>query len=452
MKRILALMLAAVMLLGLAACAKTAGTAGSSAAASSAPAAASAPAASAAASSSAAASTPAGSDSAKELTLAWSGTGQDKDKFDALVAKYTEETGVKINTVFIPGTWSEYFTKIQSMIGAGENVDAAFVAIEGFNMMCDMGIAKPLNTYIDANKDEVNKVLDNLEPSLLKAMTLSDGNMYAFPTECNNIVIHCNKASFQKAGLELPKEDWTKDEFLADCKKLTYEENGVKHYAFAVPQYYFMIEGWLRNNGSAIVSDDLKTPTINSPENVETIQFLQDLIYKYGYAPIPEPNVDPIQQLMDGTVAMGSFGRWPTLSYQANDFKDAYVTKVPKFSTQQTMFGIGGVAVTSEKNYEEAAKFALWCAQDTFVKGYLSAGGIPANKAIADEIIPTEYDPENSQLFYASLKDAVPIGAPASYAEIDSIVTSALSDIFMNQADVKTTLDNAAQQMSAAMN
>ena len=212
-----------------------------------------------------------------------------------------------------------------------------------------------------------------------------------------------------------------------------------------------MIEGWLRNNGSAIVSDDLKTPTINSPENVETIQFLQDLIYKYGYAPIPEPNVDPIQQLMDGTVAMGSFGRWPTLSYQANDFKDAYVTKVPKFSTQQTMFGIGGVAVTSEKNYEEAAKFALWCAQDTFVKGYLSAGGIPANKAIADEIIPTEYDPENSQLFYASLKDAVPIGAPASYAEIDSIVTSALSDIFMNKADVKTTLDNAAQQMAAAM-
>lgn len=386
-----------------------------------------------------------------ELTLAWSGTGQDKEAFDALVAKYTEETGVKINTVFIPGTWSEYFTKIQSMIAGGEDVDVAFVAIEGFNMMCDMGIALPLNDYIDANSEEVAAVMDNLEPSLVDAMTLSDGNMYAFPTECNSILIHCNTNSFEKAGLELPAEDWTKEDFLAACEALTYEEDGVKHYAFAVPQYYFMIEGWLRNNGSSVVSDDLTTPTFNSPENVETIQFLQDLIYKYGYAPIPEPNVDPIQQLMDGTVAMASLGRWPTLSYQANDFKDTYITKVPALSQQQNIFGIGGVAVTSEEKYEEAAKFALWCAQDTFVEGYLGAGGVPANKAIADKIIPTEYDPDNSELFYSCLEDAVPVGAPSSYAEIDTIVMNALSDIFMNQADVQTTLDNAAQQMAAAM-
>lgn len=386
-----------------------------------------------------------------ELTLAWSGTGQDKESFDALVAKYTEETGVKINTVFIPGTWSEYFTKIQSMIAGGEDVDVAFVAIEGFNMMCDMGIALPLNDYINANEEEVAAVMDNLEPSLVDAMTLSDGNMYAFPTECNSILIHCNKTSFEKAGLDLPANDWTKEDFLAACEALTYEENGVKHYAFAVPQYYFMIEGWLRNNGSSVVSDDLTTPTFNSPENVETIQFLQDLIYKYGYAPIPEPNVDPIQQLMDGTVAMASLGRWPTLSYQANDFKDAYVTNVPSFTQQQPIFGIGGVAVTSQEKYEEAAKFALWCAQDTFVEGYLGAGGVPANKAIADKIIPTEYDPDNSELFYASLEGAVPVGAPASYAEIDTIVMNALSDIFMNQADVQQTLDAAAQQMAAAM-
>lgn len=387
-----------------------------------------------------------------ELTLAWSGNGQDKEAFDALVAKYTEETGVKINTVFIPGTWSEYFTKIQSMIAGGEDVDVAFVAIQGFNMMCDMGIALPLNDYIEANADEVAAVMDNLEDSLVDAMTLSDGNMYAFPTECNSILIHCNTTSFEKAGLDLPAEDWTKEDFLATCEALTYEEDGIKHYAFAVPSTsYFSIEGWLRNNGSSVVSDDLTTPTFNSPENVETIQFLQDLIYKYGYAPIPEPNVNQIQQLMDGTIAMASLGRWPTLSYQANDFKNVYITNVPSLSQQQTIFGIGGVAVTNEEKYEEAAKFALWCAQDTFVEGYLGAGGVPANKAIADKIIPTEYDPDNSELFYACLKDAVPITAPVSYAEIDTIVLNALSDIFMNQADVQQTLDAAAQQMAAAM-
>ncbi len=392
-----------------------------------------------------------GATSDVELTLAWSGTGQDKEKFDALVAKYTEETGVKINTVFIPGAWSEYFTKIQSMIGGGEQVDVAFVAIEGFRMMQDMGVAHPLNPYMEANAEEVDPVLANLEPALLDALTLEDGNTYVIPTECNNIVIHGNKTTFANAGVDLPSPDWTKDDFLEAAKAMTFEEDGVKHYGFAVPQYYFMMEGWLRNNGSSFMEDDLSAPRINSPENVETIQFLQDLIYVHEVAPIPEPNVDPIQQIMDGTVAMGSFGRWPTLSYEANDFKDAFITNVPAFTTQQTMFGLGGVAVTSDVNYDEAAKFALWCAQDEFVKGYLTAGGIPANKAIADELIPTEYDPENSEMFYTSLSGAVPVGAPAEYAEVDTIVASALSEIFMNQADVQATLDAAQEQAAAAM-
>lgn len=67
------------------------------------------------------------------------------------------------------------------------------------------------------------------------------------------------------------------------------EKDGVKQYAVAVPYgEYFCAEAWLYNNGASYMNDDFTESTINSPESVEVFQLWQDLIYKYGYAPIPE--------------------------------------------------------------------------------------------------------------------------------------------------------------------
>lgn len=393
---------------------------------------------------------PVAEEGTKKLTLAWLGAGQDKENFDKIISKYTQATGVEVETVFIPGTWGEYFTKIQTMIAGGQQVDVAFVAIEGFRMMIDSGLAQPLDPYIEKNKEFADKVLNDMAPELRDALAV-DGKIYAFPTEWNDIVIHMNTKMFADAGVELPKADWTKDDFLAAAEKITMEKDGQKQYAFSVPAYYFMIEAWLKNNGVAMMNKEMTKSTINTPEAVEVIQFLQDLIHKYGYAPIPEPNVDPIQQLIDGKVAMGSFGRWPTLSYIANDFTDVAIQYVPKFSTQQNHFGIGGIAVVSDANYDEAAKFALWCGDDEFIGDYLSVGAIPARKSLADVLVMSLDMPQNKEIFYESANGATPVSAPAAYAECDAIVNAALSKIFVENADVQATLDEAATKMDEAL-
>ena len=87
------------------------------------------------------------------LTLAMCGDGTTKESLDKLLAQYTEETGVKVESIFIAGNWGEYCTKLQTMIGGGDEVDCAILAIEGVEKFLGMGIAEPIDDWIEANPE-----------------------------------------------------------------------------------------------------------------------------------------------------------------------------------------------------------------------------------------------------------------------------------------------------------
>jgi len=387
----------------------------------------------------------------KPLILAWLGTGQDKVSLDKNLKVYTDKTGVKVESLFIPGTWAEYFTKMQTMIAGGDTIDNAFIAVEGFRMFVDLGLAAPLSKYAADGGSEIKAVIDDISPNIMKSVYV-DNELYAAPTEWNNGVMHFNTKRLEEAGLSIPSENWTKEEFLDYCKKLTKEVNGKKQYAIAITDHYMVAESWLYTNGAAYMTDDFKKSTINSPESIEIFQLWQDLIYKYKYAPIPEKNVDIIQQLIDGTVAMGSWGRWPSMQYLANDFKDVAVQYLPNFKKKATAFGVGGIAVMKQsKRFEEAAKLAFWMATPEFGTNFFSAGAIPASRTIANDVIPKLGFPKNFELFYGSSEIAVVTHSPIQYPECESIVLRAMSDILTNQKDVKTTLDAAAAEMDAVL-
>ena len=89
------------------------------------------------------------------LRLAWLGTGQDKETLDKCLQKYTDKTGIGVETVYIPGSWTEYFTKMQTMIAGGDYIDCAYVAIEGFEMFVDTGMAAPIDDWIAGHNTSV---------------------------------------------------------------------------------------------------------------------------------------------------------------------------------------------------------------------------------------------------------------------------------------------------------
>jgi len=389
------------------------------------------------------------------LTLLMCGDGTTKESLDKLLERYTEETGVKVETLFIAATWGDYVTKVQTMVGGGEDLDAMILAIEGVSKFLDMGIAEPIDDWIQENQELANAVLDDTNPMHQEIFKDAEGNTYALPFSYNNVVMHFNTQRLEEAGLELPEENWSKEEFLAYCEALTTEENGVKKYAVTLPYgEYFCLEAWLINNNAAYMNEDFTESTINSPESVEIFQLMQDLIYKYGYAPIPEQNVSAIEQLMNGQVAMGSWGRWPTANYIASDFTDVAVQYLPSFQTNQQIFGVDGIFVLkNSKNIEAAKDLAGWISQKEFASEYLTVGNIPCLNTLAKEKIDELGLPQNAEIFYkdALTTDFKAVSSPPQYAEMSNIVLTALSDILINQADVQATLDDAAEQMNTIL-
>lgn len=396
--------------------------------------------------------------SAKEdvtLTLAMCGDGTTKESLDQLLAQYTEETGVKVETIFIAGGWGEYCTKLQTMVGGGDEVDCAILAIEGVEKFLKMGIAEPIDDWIAANPDVSKEILDDTSPSFQEVFRDDDGNTYAFPFSFNNVVMHFNTDRLAEAGLELPGENWTKEEFLDYCEKLTTEKDGVKQYAVAVPYgEYFCAEAWLYNNGASYMNDDFTESTINSPEAVEVFQLWQDLIYKYGYAPIPEENVSPIAQIINGQVAMAAYGRWPTANYVQDDFDAVAIQFLPTFSVNQQIGGVDGIfTLKNSKHIEEAKELAAWMSQADFEGQYLSVGNIPALHSLAESKISELGIPDNYELFYLDSNTDIykPVSAPPQFTECSNIVLTAISEICVNQGDVQETLDAAAEEMNAVL-
>ena len=386
----------------------------------------------------------------ERVRLAWlSNSGQDKETLDKCLQKFTDKTGIGVDTVYIPGGWAEYFTKMQTMIAGGDTIDCAYVAVEGFEMFIDTGMAAPIDDWIETHQEEYESTVGDIDPNMLEKVKF-DGSVYAIPEEWNNVVTHFNTELLEDAGLSLPDENWSKEEFLEYCEKLTKEKDGIKQYGVYVPTSYFQTEAWLYNFGAAFMNDEMTESTINSPEAVEAFQLMQDLIYKYGYAPIPEGNVDPIQQLIDGNVAMGFFGRWPTNAYEANNFKDVAVQYLPSFYTNQPICGVGGIfTMKASQNPDVATSLANYIGSADFIKEYMAAGAIPVLDSVAKEVVSELGYPENNQIFYESAKTVKSVHAPAQYQECDALITRVLSEILVNQADVQSTLDDAALEMNS---
>ncbi|MDR2476430.1 MAG: sugar ABC transporter substrate-binding protein [Treponema sp.] len=394
-------------------------------------------------------STSKGSTGPITLRVTWIGGGQDKDLLDKCLVKYTAETGIKVDPVFIPGSWAEYFTKIQTMIAGGEQFDVCNVAIEGFEMLVQTGMAAPIDTWIANNKAEWDAVVNDISPNVMAFMNFG-GKQYGAPNEWNNVVTHINLNLLREAGLPMPPPNWTKEQFLEYAQKLTKKRpDGTTQYGCFVPNYYFGFEAWLYNNNAAYMTGDFKKSRLLEPNTVEMFQFMYDLVYKYQVAPIPEPGMDTAQLLEDGNIAMHFAGRWPTTKYYADNFREVGVQYVPNFKTNVPIWGGTGVfTLKSSKHPNEAASLALYLASAPFIEEFMQYGAIPVLNSVAAKLVPSLGVPQNAGIYIESAAMAKAVQSPAQYAECAQLVERVITEILINKQDIETTLRTADVELN----
>ncbi|MFC0475771.1 extracellular solute-binding protein [Robertmurraya beringensis] len=253
-------------------------------------------------------------DGKKELVI-WDWTDpylDDKKKpMDIVMDSYqAENPNVELNIEKI--TNDSLRTKLMAAASANNLPDVAFLDGQWLAEFQAVGMLAPLTEYTDESghaSDYPEKVWDSV---------VFDGEVYGVPGDGDVRSLLYRTDLMEKAGLDPASPPKTWDELIDVSTKLMEagKDEGVK-YGFALnggdSEHTSMRSlPWIWDMGGSFV-DEEGQPALNSPEVVDTVQFMSDLVKKYKVSPSDSylnKKVEVQGLVNSGQSAMAIVGSW----------------------------------------------------------------------------------------------------------------------------------------------
>lgn len=373
----------------------------------------------------------------------------DQPKDALLAAIDSAKLDVEVEIIEYPQ--NEYENKIKMAFGSGTSTDLILMDGPNIASYAASGVLEPLDQYWDKQD------FDDLVDSSKSAMTWN-GSIWGAPLNESNTVLFYNKEVFDELGIVAPtkvEDAWTFEELMEVCKKVTIPG---KRYAIQ-PQMFSLAnknEGmtytqmlWLWMSGGEVLSPDGKTATgyFNSEASKKGIQFYADL-FKNGYA----TTEDIVNAFETGKVVMWTNGPWCIGNWK-KDFPDVKwgATPMPQDVRGASGAGSWNIAIAkSSGNKEDAYKVlhaitskegqAIWCT---------NTGNLPARKSILESDPAYKqypFDIINGQL----VKTAKARPVTPAYPQISEAFTDCFAEVAFG-TDVNTAVEKATKKMNEAL-
>ena len=319
------------------------------------------------------------------ITYSYWGTPDEAASVQAVADKFHEEyPNIKVEVMAIPN--EEYVTKLNTMATAGELPDCG--------IMNESGV---LDFASDGLLYDISAMYEGADSMPLDSITFkSEGKPVAYSAANEVLSLYYNKDMFDAAGLDYPSatEAMTWDEFVTLAKTLTLDANGnnalspdfdkenIKQYGCVVDNWTWQLEVWALSNGGRWFTEDGSACTINDPKVIESIQKVADLTLVENCMPYNAGLEDNGMQrsLLTGTVAMATAGAWNVgtcLATARDEGLNYGVARLPKMVNEVTICTGGPQVVFSQtKHPEEAMTFIKWYMKEENSWDSLIATGI----------------------------------------------------------------------------
>jgi multiple sugar transport system substrate-binding protein len=286
----------------------------------------------------------------------------DQDGWQSLASGYGKQSGVEVEVIAM--RWADYPDKLSTMLAGGVIPDVAFYSLRFVISLAAVGAFEDLTALRRRIPD-----MDDVFPAAFDEVTL--GNyMYGIPTDINVSWMGFNADLFDQAGLAYPsklwqEQQWNWDTFLESAKRLTRDVNGdgrIDQAGMAVPGTWpGDWPAWYWSNGATLLDAQKRSSTMNSPQAVETLQFLADLINAHAVT----------ARGTSASTAYGQVGMWVTALNVVQSNRSTYpfnwgIVGFPLgpsgVTSSSTLFGGGYVVFKDAPHKEEAYKFVEYLA------------------------------------------------------------------------------------------
>lgn len=276
----------------------------------------------------------------------WHGyTEADGKVLDKIVQDFNaSQSGVKITTT--TKTWAVIGDTLLPALSAKQGPDIVALPAENLPVYAAKGaFAKLDDFYSSATTKSAS-----LNPNAVE-MEKVNGSYYGVPTGFVPLSVIYNKALFAKAGITTFPTTW--DEWVADAKKLTVDQNGdgtPEQYGLALPDHATVGNGvWASlfyGNGGALV-DGTKS-VVDSDANVQTLTYWAKAVTQDKISPTGLDGVASDKLFSSGKAAMEIGGPW--MASVATENKIDYgIAGIPAGPKGQGASAIGiSAAVTAQ--------------------------------------------------------------------------------------------------------
>lgn len=326
-----------------------------------------------------------------KITFMGWGTDAEVATFTAMIEQY-EAVYTDVEVEYIVVADNEFDTKLQTMIGAGECPDVFYCNIDNMMKYAATGNLLDLTDYYENNeifeKSNVWECL--LDLYRFDGENQGSGSIYAMPKDVSAFPVFYNKDLFAAAGITAPtaEDPWDWNDYLEAAKKLTTGEGDEKIYGTGS----YSLESAVWANGAEWVDPEtLSKVQITDPAFTEALQWCADLHLVHGVCPSPaeQTALSDYDRFKQGKLAMVGSGTWSLADFWANcDFEwDVMPWPVsPNTGKTAIWFGSAGLAVSAgTKHPTEASNLCAFLAfnEDAQRTAYTMGQAVPTLKDMA---------------------------------------------------------------------
>ncbi len=389
----------------------------------------------------------AGATNANEpVTITWSFWGDDWElAVNQRMARAFEQEhpGIRVEIEHHP--WSEYFTWLKSEWREGRSPDVMF--LNYIPAYVELGELEPLDRYIG---DEPALMAD-FYPALLTSFR-AKGQLYGIPRDNDTKVIYYNRSHFLEAGIPVPKPNWTWQDLRETARALTQRDGGAPRYGFGFePDFWWLV--WLWQNGGEVVNDPMR-PTevlLDSPENAEAIQFLQDLIHTDRVTPPPDQlNTEDMAKLFrDGRLSM-LFGNHALVPWFTNTADLSWdVVPLPQGATRANVAGGAGYTISRRSQHQDAAWQLVRFLSGQKAQAILSESGLitPARRSVREDNIFIRQQPYEADVFLAETEMGRPVPNFPGVTEMQRVIDEGLDPVWRGERPAAEVLRELAPRV-----
>lgn len=343
-----------------------------------------------------------------------------------------------------------YVTQLQTRIVGGDAPDCFELSLDGFPLYNSEELLLPLTELIEGSTVDLNVLTEKS----VEAFS-TNGVNYGLPYSYSTVVLVYNKDLFDAAGIGYPDDSWTWKEVAVAGEKI--KALGDNYFGIIQPISTFEFFKVIEQNGGSLLNEDKTEFTINSPENIETLQHMVDNLLVTNISPRADQmgSLDEWGIFKLGKTGMIVTGIWSFPSFTTECDFNWDISVEPGNTTKATHYFANGLCVSKDSpNAEAAYKWIEYLATSERVAlarvqlGWeLPCATYEASMNEYMQLTP----PDNRKAVFDSLEYVVPVPQIIGFNQMKDILDVELSEAASGYKTPQEALDDAQEQISSAV-